>query len=247
MAARPTAKAPASSLAKKPLAKALARSLAKPVARPAVKLATRPVVDLPAALAHLGRAPGPMRTLIEQHGPPTLRRTRNSFASLGRAIIYQQLHGKAASSIYRRFLGLYPTMRFPRPDELMATPMERLRSAGLSAAKASSLLDLAAKYRDGTVRTKRFAHLEEEALIEMLTQVRGIGPWSVHMFLIFGLLRPDVLPVGDLGVRRGMQIYFGLNALPAPAPMTELAEPWRPYRSVASWYMWRVAENGLPR
>jgi DNA-3-methyladenine glycosylase II len=204
-------------------------------------------VDLPAALAHLGQARGPMRALIEQHGPPTLRRTRNSFASLGRAIIYQQLSGKAAGTIYQRFLGLYPTMRFPRPDELLVTPVERLRSAGLSAAKASSLLDLAAKFRDGTVRPGRFAHLDEEALIDMLTEVRGIGPWSVHMFLIFGLLRPDVLPVGDLGVRRGMQIYFGLDDLPAPAPMSELAEPWRPYRSVASWYMWRVSESGLPR
>jgi DNA-3-methyladenine glycosylase II len=224
-----------------------ARTTARPVSRTTARLAATPAVDLTAALAHLGRAPGPMRALIEQHGPPTLRRTRNSFASLGRAIVYQQLSGKAAGTIYQRFLGLYPSRRFPRPDELLATPVERLRSAGLSAAKASSLLDLAARFRDGTVRPRRFAHLDEESLIEVLTQVRGIGPWSVHMFLIFGLLRPDVLPVGDLGVRRGMQIYFGLNDLPAPAPMSELAEPWRPYRSVASWYMWRVAESGLPR
>lgn len=212
----------------------------------AAKKSARPVVDIPTALRHLRRTRGPMNALIKLHGPPVLRRTRNSFASLGRAIIYQQLSGKAAGTIHKRFLALYPRGRFPTPAELLATPTERLRSAGLSASKASYLQDLAAKFSDGTVQPRRFAHLDEDALVAMLTQVRGVGPWSVHMFLIFGLLRPDVLPVGDLGVRRGMQIYFGLDDLPAPGPMTELAETWRPYRSVASWYMWRVSENGLP-
>jgi DNA-3-methyladenine glycosylase II len=205
-----------------------------------------PVLHMPAALRHLRRVHGPMRSLIARHGAPALQRTRNSFQSLGRAIIYQQLSGLAAGTIYRRFLALYPQGRFPRPDVLLATPFETLRSVGLSRAKASSLLDLAAKLADGTVKPRMFSRMDEETLRQSLTQVRGIGPWSVDMFMMFGLLRPDVLPVGDLGVRKGMQLYFGLTDLPAPAEMYDLAGPWRPFRTAASWYMWRVVENGLP-
>lgn len=205
-----------------------------------------PVLHMPAALRHLRRVHGPMRALIARHGAPPLSRSRNSFQSLGRAIIYQQLSGLAAGTIYRRFLALYPQRRFPRPESLLATPFEALRGAGLSRAKAASLLDLAAKFTDGTVNPRRFSRMDEEELHRALTQIRGIGPWSVDMFMMFGLMRPDVLPVGDLGVRKGMQLYFGLPGLPAPAEMHALAEPWRPFRTAASWYMWRVVENGLP-
>lgn len=207
---------------------------------------SQPTLDIPAALAHLRQADDLMAALIDQHGAPSLRRTRNSFASLSRAIIYQQLSGKAAGTIYRRFLDLYPGRSFPRPDQVLATPFEALRGVGLSRSKAAYLLDLAEKFHSGAVKPRRFARMDEDALAEMLTQVKGVGQWSVDMFLIFGLLRPDVLPVGDLGVRKGMQVYFGLDELPAPAVMIELAAAWRPYRSAASWYMWRVAENGLP-
>lgn len=187
-----------------------------------------------------------MRALITRHGAPALRRTRNSFESLGRAIIYQQLSGRAAGTIYGRFLALFPRNRFPRPSQLAATPVEVLRGVGLSRAKVAALHDLASKFGDGSVQPRRFGRMDEDALRQALTRVRGIGPWSVDMFLIFGLLRPDVLPVGDLGVRKGMQLYFGLPGLPAPAEMHALAAPWQPYRSVASWYMWRLVENGLP-
>lgn len=207
---------------------------------------SQPVLDITAAMAHLRTVKGPMRALIRQHGAPELRRTRDSFASLGRTIIYQQLSGKAAGTIYQRFLGLYPVRRFPRPAALLATPLETLRSAGVSQAKALSLHDLARKFSDGTVQPRRFSRMDEAALKQALTCIRGLGPWSVDMFLIFGLLRPDVLPVGDLGVQKGMQAYFGLDALPGPGQMAALAEPWRPYRSVASWYMWRLLENGMP-
>ncbi|GAB4524711.1 MAG: DNA-3-methyladenine glycosylase [Haliangiales bacterium] len=206
----------------------------------------QPVIDLPRALAHLRQLTDPMPALVERHGAPDWRRTRNSFASLGRAIIYQQLTGKAAETIYQRVLALFPRRRFPRPEALLATSPETLRGAGLSRAKCAALLDLAEKFCDGTITPRRFAALDNRALHAMLTQVRGIGPWSVDMFLMSGLLRPDVLPVGDLGVRKGMQTYFATAALPSPTEMSALAEPWRPYRSVASWYMWRVAEHGLP-
>ena len=207
---------------------------------------SQPVVDIGAALRHLRRVEGPMSELIRRHGPPELRRTRNSFASLGRAIIYQQLSGKAAGTIYQRFLGLYPTGRFPSPKAVLASSVEDLRSAGISRSKASYLLDLAAKFDDGTVKSKRLSVMDDQAIAEMLCQVKGIGQWSVDMFLILGLLRPDVLPVGDLGVRKGVQQYFGLSELPAANVMESCTEPWRPYRSIGSWYMWRLVEEKEP-
>lgn len=187
-----------------------------------------------------------MAALIDHHGPPDVRRTRNAFRTLARAIIYQQLSGKAAGTIYARFVALYPGRRFPRPRDVTQTPLSTLRSVGLSAQKASYLHDLAGRFCDGTIRTRHFARLTDDDLATLLCQVKGIGPWSVDMFLIFGLARPDVLPVGDLGIRRGMMRFFSLPALPAPAEMRDLAAPWRPFRSLASWYMWRVAETDPP-
>jgi DNA-3-methyladenine glycosylase II len=203
-------------------------------------------VDLKEALAHLRAAPGPMARLIDVHGAPELRRTRNAFQSLGRAIVYQQLSGKAAGTIYGRFLKLCPGGRFPKPDVLASMNHSELRSAGLSNAKASYLLDLAAHFDDGRITTRRFNRMSNDEIREALIKVKGVGPWSVDMFLMFGLNRPDVLPVGDLGVQGGMQTYFGLRSLPKPVRMHELAESWQPHRTVASWYMWRVRENGLP-
>lgn len=187
-----------------------------------------------------------MPALIEEHGVPTLRRTRNTLESLGRAIVYQQLSGKAAGTIYSRFLALFPGGRFPTAARLMAMSVDELRAVGLSRGKASFLLDLAAKFADGTVNPRRFARSSETEIAATLLQVKGIGQWSVDMFLIFGLNRPDVLPVGDLGVRRGMMRYFGRRELPEAPQMLRLAAPWQPYRSIASYYLWRVADNGLP-
>ena len=184
-----------------------------------------------------------MPLLIDQHGSPDLSRTRNSFQSLVRAIVYQQLSGKAAGTIYGRVLDLFDSRRFPTPAALAAMPFERLRGAGLSRAKASYVLDLAAKFEDGTIDPRRFSSMTNEELAAALTQIKGVGQWSVDMFLMFGLNRPDVLPVGDLGIRKGMQSYFRLRELPKPARMVSLAEAWRPYRTVASWYMWRVLEG----
>ena len=187
-----------------------------------------------------------MAALISAHGLPPFCRTRNSFESLGRAIVYQQLSGKAAATIYGRFLGLFPQRRFPRPDQLRRISAARLRSAGLSRAKASYLKELAGAYVDGSVAPRRFRAGSDAEISAMLLAVKGIGAWSVDMFLIFALNRPDILPVGDLGVRKGMRTYFGLDELPDAELMTSLAEPWRPYRSVASWYMWRCADTLLP-
>lgn len=187
-----------------------------------------------------------MSALIAAHGAPPLSRTRNSFESLGRAIVYQQLSGKAAGTIYGRFLTLFPRKRFPRPEVLAATPLETLRGVGVSRAKARYLIDLAEKYVDGTIQPRRFNELSDDEVLAMLTEVKGVGPWSVHMFLMFGLVRPDVLPVGDLGVRKGVQRYFDLDTLPDPSTMEAVTAPWRPYRTIGSWYMWRLLESGVP-
>lgn len=188
-----------------------------------------------------------MPALIDRYGAPPLSRSRDTFGSLGRAIVYQQLSGNAAGTIYRRLLELFGNRRrFPRPPQILATSEADLRSVGLSRAKASFLHDLARHFDDGRIVPRRFRRASNEEIAAALTQVKGVGPWSVDMFLIFALNRPDVLPVGDLGIRKGMQGYFRKRSLPEAPAMRRMAEPWRPYRTVASWYMWRVAEDGLP-
>jgi DNA-3-methyladenine glycosylase II len=201
--------------------------------------------DIAAATARLRVVDPKLASVIDRHGPPPLTPTRDPFQSLARAIVYQQLSGKAAGTIYGRFVGLFPGGRFPRPEVLAATPIARLRGAGLSAAKAAAVVDLAAHFADGRVRTARLRRAPDDEVRAALLPVRGIGPWSCDMFLIFGLVRPDVLPVGDLGVRKGMQLHFGLRKLPEAPRMEALAAPWRPYRSLAAWYMWRVVEDSL--
>lgn len=201
--------------------------------------------ELAAALDLLRTADPRLGPVIDRHGSPPITPTRDPFHALARAIVYQQLTGAAAGTIFGRFQALYPGGKFPTPEELAATPVERLRSAGLSGGKAAALLDLAAHFADGRVRPAHLRRAGEDQVRAALLPVRGIGPWSVDMFLIFGLVRPDVLPVGDLGVRKGMQLHFRLRKLPEPPRMEKLAAPWRPYRSLAAWYMWRVVEDSL--
>ena len=201
---------------------------------------------LPDALRHLGRIDPELKRLIGAHGPPRLTPSRNHLQSLTRAIVYQQLNGKAAGTIYRRVLDLFGS-RFPEAAAIAAMPAARMRGAGLSAAKAAYVRDLADRFASGGVDPRRFRRMNDDDLVELLTSIKGIGRWSVHMFLLFGLNRPDVLPVGDLGVRRGMQLRFGLSELPAPRDMESLAAPWRPFRSIGSWYMWRVVEEHTAR
>jgi DNA-3-methyladenine glycosylase II len=183
------------------------------------------------------------KTLIKQHGAPSYTRTRNAFQSLARSIVYQQLHGNAAGTIFRRFQELFPDAKFPSPEALLAVSMTRLRSVGLSQAKASYLLALAEGFRDGQIQPRRFAAMSDGEISAALKQVRGVGQWTADMFLMFGLNRPDVLPVGDFAVRKAMTHFFSLRGRVKEARLVAMAEPWRPYRSVASWYMWRVSET----
>ena len=181
--------------------------------------------------------------MIDRHGEPTIEPASDAVHALARAIVSQQLSGKAAATIWGRFLALYPGSKFPQPAALLATPDDALRGAGLSGAKAAALKDLARHVVDKKLIPARLPAASDAEIAAVLLPVRGIGPWSVDMFLMFALARPDVLPVGDLGIRKGMQRHFRLRTLPEADKMTRLAAPWRPYRSVAAWYMWRLLET----
>jgi DNA-3-methyladenine glycosylase II len=182
---------------------------------------------------------------IQRHGPIVHRRRHatNAFQSLAEAIIYQQLSGKAAGTILKRFVALFPNKKFPTPEDVLKIKVTKLRSAGLSAQKASYLKDLALKFKDGTVNPKKFPAMTDEEIIEHVTAVKGIGTWTAHMFLMFTLSRPDILPTGDLGIQKGFKKLFKLRSTPSPERMEHLASPWRGHRTVASFYLWRLADE----
>ena len=166
------------------------------------------------------------------------------FDALAESIAYQQLNGKAAATIWNRVRALYPKAKWLDPERVLATSDERLRAAGLSRAKTAALKDLAAKTIDGTVPSGRaLLRMSDDEIIARLTQVRGIGRWTVEMLLLFDLGRPDVWPVDDYGVRKGFAKTFGKRKLPTPKQLMKLGEKWRPYRSVAAWYFWRALDK----
>jgi O-6-methylguanine DNA methyltransferase len=202
--------------------------------------------DWKAALKHVRKADPALAPVIARLGSQKLevQRLSDPFQSLVRSIVYQQLSGKAAATILGRVLALFPGSRFPAPATLLAMPEKSLRAAGLSGSKTKALRDLAQKAIDGVVPPLRVLHrLRDEEIIERLTSVWGIGQWSVEMMLMFRLGRADVLPVDDLGVRKGFSLVHGLPSIVSPAALVAHGERWRPYRSVASWLMWRAIEQ----
>jgi 3-methyladenine DNA glycosylase/8-oxoguanine DNA glycosylase len=204
----------------------------------------KPQPDWSAALEHLSAADPKLAALIAQVGPCTVEIPHHFsiFYSLARSIVFQQLAGSAAQAIFGRVEALFPKGRMT-PAALLALDDAVLRAAGLSQNKLLALRDLAAKCLDGTVPTKRkLATMDDEEIIERISQVRGIGRWTVEMMLIFRLGRPNVLPVDDYGVRKGMQRLYKLRELPSKAAMRRRARKWEPWCSVASWYMWRCVE-----
>ncbi len=209
------------------------------------------------ACEHLSRVDRQLGRIIAKSGPCRMMKetTQSIFAALLESIIYQQLNGKVAATITSRVKALFPentqqirTRRglvegFPTPEQIVAASEELLRSAGLSRNKMLAIRDLAAKTLDGTVPTVQQAHrMSDDELIERLTAVRGIGRWTVEMLLIFRLGRQDVLPVDDYGVRKGFAKMKKLAELPKPKELAAYGEKWKPYRSVAAWYLWRAAE-----
>lgn len=198
------------------------------------------------AVRHLQAADAGLGALIGAVGPFTmeLRAARSTFTALSEAIVYQQLNPKAAATIYGRFRALAAEPDgAPSPERLMTLTDEELRAAGLSGAKTRAMRDLAGRTLAGEIPDLDEARsLPDEELIQRLSAVRGVGRWTAEMFLMFRLGRPDILPLGDYGLRRGYGIAFAGGRVASPGEIAERAEPWRPYRTVASWYLWRAAE-----
>ena len=206
-----------------------------------------PVFSVEEASAHLRSADPVVGALIDRFGPYEPRWHTDAYSRLLTSILFQQLAGNAARAIQRRWLALYgDDGRFPTPEEILATSEDQFRTAGVSRQKAGYFRDLALHVVEGKLDFDRIHELSDEAVIEHLTAVKGIGEWTAHMFLMFHLGRPDVLPVGDLGVRNGMRVAYGLESAPTPGQAAEIGDRWRPYRSVGSWYMWRAVEIVLP-
>ncbi|HEV8293656.1 MAG TPA: DNA-3-methyladenine glycosylase [Tepidisphaeraceae bacterium] len=201
-------------------------------------LAAESKVDWTEAIDHLSRVDPKLAAVIERTGPCTLKPRGDCFISLCRAIISQQISGVVAVAITRRFKKLFPRSR-PNPEHLLALTDDQLRSAGLSRQKMAYLRDLAAHFAEGKVPIRRFSKMTDEEIIQSLIPIKGIGRWTAEMFLIFVLNRPDLLPVDDLGVRKGFQKVYGLRSEPKAARMIQIAEKWRPWRTIGSWYMWR--------
>jgi 3-methyladenine DNA glycosylase/8-oxoguanine DNA glycosylase len=205
--------------------------------------------DKKTAVAHLCASDAKLAQWIERVGPcrMELRVEHSIFFSLLRAIIYQQLAGKAAAAILARVVALFPGHPLVYPEDILDAPDALLRSAGLSRNKMAAIRDLAAKTLDGTVPTlAQTRRMSDQEIIDRLVTIRGIGVWTAEMLLIFRLGRPDVLPLDDYGVRKGFKVVFGKRTLPKKTQLFRQGELWRPYRSVASWYLWRVAESMPP-
>ena len=207
-----------------------------------------------------------MAKLIESGGPFAMRHdAEDPFRSLSRAIVFQQLSGKAAGTIFGRFLDLFATddgfdpnlrrtdpswspltLPFPEPAAILALSEEQMRSVGLSRQKVAALRSLAEHFAAGELSIERFEDWDDEEIIVHLTRVRGIGRWTAEMFLMFDLQRPDVLPVNDVGINRAIMRQYALSAMPKPEEVQRVGEPWRPWATVACWYLWRSEDTRLP-
>ena len=199
-------------------------------------------MNIDKGLKHLKQEDEKMGRLIAKFEKPEFKKDSNYFEALVRAIVYQQLSGKAAATIYKRFKDLFPNNKYPSPPMVMERSHEELRSVGLSNQKASYIHNIANAFNAGTV-PEDIETIGDDEVIECLTTIKGIGPWTAEMFLMFTLNRRDVFPVTDLGIRKGFQLFFQLDELPRPDQMIKKAEHWSPYRTLASWYLWRLVEG----
>ena len=207
-----------------------------------------PVVDRLAAVRHLALADPTLGVLIGRVGAFTLEPPprQSPFHYLQRAIVHQQLSGKAAATIFERFVRIYKEQGHPTPTEILGTSEGILRRAGLSTAKARAILDLARHAQRRAIPSKaEMSRIGPVATTERLCRIRGVGPWTAEMLLMFYHGHPDLLPLGDLGIRKGFQLTYRMRGLPSPRTVARQGERWRPYRTMASWYLWRALE--LPR
>jgi 3-methyladenine DNA glycosylase/8-oxoguanine DNA glycosylase len=199
-------------------------------------------MNIDKGMKHLKQADEKMGRLIAEFEKPEFKKDLNYFEALVRAIVYQQLSGKAAATIYKRFKNLFIKNKYPSPIMVMERSHEELRSVGLSNQKASYIHNIANAFYTGAI-PKDINAIGDKEVIECLTTIKGVGPWTAEMFLMFTLNRPDVFPVTDLGIQKGFKLFFQLDKIPRPDQMIKKAEPWRPYRTLASWYLWRLVEG----
>lgn len=195
------------------------------------------------AIRHLRKADPVLAGVIDRVGPCTLapRTEGTHFDYVVRSIVYQQLSGKAAATIHGRFLELLDRNK-PSPEQLLGIPESLLRKSGLSGQKAKYIRSLAECSRSGALEIEELHNLSDEDIVAALTKVKGVGVWTAQMFLIFRLGRPDVLPAADLGIQKGVQRAYGLRKLPKPEKVVKIGQKWAPYRTVGSWYMWRLLD-----
>ncbi|MEA1880891.1 MAG: DNA-3-methyladenine glycosylase [Candidatus Marinimicrobia bacterium] len=195
------------------------------------------------ALNHLRKVDLRMGRLIDEFGPPNFNPIDSYYESLVRSIVYQQLSGKAAAIIYGRFKDLFKTESYPQPKDVLESPHEVLRSAGLSNRKATYIRDLSEKWYRGEVNLANIDSMSDEEISTELIKVKGIGQWTADMFLMFTLVRPDVFPFGDLGIQKGFMGLNKMDRLPTPKEMEMEADMWRPYRTIAAWYLWKIVDG----
>jgi len=198
-----------------------------------------------AAHKHLSKRDPVLRRLIREHGKCDLtpEKRRSPFQSLVQAVAHQQLNGKAANNILARFKNLFPGRKFPRPEDLAEVTDQQIRACGFSFAKIKSIRDIAEKTLSGVVPSSRqIVNLPDDEIIARLTEVRGVGRWTVEMLLIFQLGRPDVLPVGDFGVRTGYRVAYKKRDMPKPKALLAFGEKWKPHRTTAAWFLWCAAD-----
>ncbi|MEE8335856.1 MAG: DNA-3-methyladenine glycosylase [Candidatus Neomarinimicrobiota bacterium] len=201
------------------------------------------IINIKKALKYLENADPRITRLRAEFGDPDFKPNKNYFEALVRAIIFQQLSGKAANTIYLRFKALFKGEQFPLPEAILNIPFETLRAVGLSNQKTNYVRDLSEKIKNGTLKFTEFEGMTDEEVSEALIQVKGIGQWTADMFLMFTLNRPDVFPLGDLGVQKGFMHFCKLKEMPNALKMEQEAEKWRPYRTLVAWYMWKIVDG----
>ena len=201
-------------------------------------------LDIELAVKYLSRDKD-LKTLIDHFGVITLKRRRNYFKSLLRSIIHQQLSGKAARTIENRFLELYNGNRYPTPEEVLKTPAEAIQNVGISRMKTEYIRGLAKIIDDGDIRLEKLSELSNDEVGNVLKEVKGIGQWTVDMFLIFSLNRPDVFPLNDLGIQKGLMLLLGRQKILTHESMLSHSKKWKPYRTLASLYLWKIVDEGM--
>ena len=195
------------------------------------------------AITALKKADADLKRLFDIYEAPELSLGQNYFWSLCRSIIYQQLSGKVAKTIADRFIALYKNEKYPSPKEVLNTDLKVLRDVGLSRAKAGYMHNIARAFVDDVIQFENFSYMSDDEIKNQLIKIKGIGPWTVEMFLIFTLNRPDIFPATDLGIQKGYQRYYKLKKLPETNDMVKKAERWRPYRSVVTLYLWYAVDG----